>query len=159
MGSGHSLDRIWCVLPVASGRSRGLEMLLNTVSCAIERQAWLSEGSILVVGPLIIIPTNVSKETGTAFFWHSDRNLPLKEFFTFRISLRTICAALARHHASESIFLTFESIPPISCCGTSWISLPSACTVRSGNAACTLSLSRVAFTFPDSAPSSCNLAV
>ena len=68
MGSGHSLDLIWCVLPVASDRSRGLEMLLNTISCAIERQALLSEGSILVVGPLIIIPINVSKETGTAFF-------------------------------------------------------------------------------------------
>ena len=34
-------------------------MLLITINCAIERQAWLSEGSALVVGPFIILPTNV----------------------------------------------------------------------------------------------------
>ena len=43
-----------------------------------------------MVGPLIIISSNVLSEAGTVLVWESVANVPLKVFFTYRLSLLTI---------------------------------------------------------------------
>lgn len=62
---------------------RSLDTLLNTKSCEKDPHAWQFEGSILVVGPLISIPTNESSQSGIEFFWHSGENFPFRELPTF----------------------------------------------------------------------------
>ena len=78
-------------------------MVLKTNNWKTVRHAWLSAESLLIVGPLIIISSNVLRETGTALVWELLANIPLKVFFTCRISLLTIIAALAKQNSSVSL--------------------------------------------------------
>lgn len=134
---------------------RSLDTLLNTKSCEKDPHAWQFEGSILVVGPLISIPTKraVSQELNSSGIL--GKIFHLESYLLFLMSFLTIWAALARPHASESP--RFRQYPSMSCLEACMTCLPSGRAVRSRIASNTLSFWRVALFFSRSAPTSLSL--
>ena len=68
----------------------------------------------MIVGSLVITSSKVVSEAGTKFVWLPAVNVPLKEFFTSRISLLAVIVAFARQNASECLFLASGKTLPIS---------------------------------------------
>ena len=134
------------------------ERIRYTWLCDWSMHAWLSAGSVFIVGPCIIISNRVVSEAGTDSFWLSGANVPSKELFTCKSSFLAIIAAFAKQTASQSVFLASRRTLLIS-----WLRMkktsPSLCAVRSGKLASIWDFSLVEFTLACSPSSSLSFRV
>ena len=94
-------------MPDPSVDLRPCFILLNFISCAIERAAcWFPCSWDCSLVPTTIILTNVSKDGDTESCWHAWENVPLNRSLLLNMSSLTISAARARDIILQSCSLS-----------------------------------------------------